>query len=435
MANIYNFLNNVYLKAKNQITNNTLVVLLTLVFFTLPLPYIFNSVTTIGFGLFCAYNLKSHKLTLNKINLVPILLYLLMLISLFWTLDFKTTLDALVKETPLLTLPLCFCIVPVSKVQKDQIVSNFGYVIFGYTLFYLLKAVVRFIISKDTSVFFYHELVTLDVNAIHVSVYCALAFFTFLIKKNKFTIDKIAIILLGLFIFLLSSKNIIITFIVLLIIYLVFYSNKKFKKSEIAVALISILVISTVFFNKAKDRFLVEIESNTQEISINKEQLSKGLVYNVSIYDAWNKDKFSYNDYFPGTAMRVYQIRIFTEMLQQDNIFLTGYGLNASWQKLKEKRIEHNLYPGYEKFNFHNQYIQNFAELGVVGMLLLMIMLTITLINAVKLKDFIHFSFAVLMISLFLTESFLWRQRGVIFFTIFYCLLNANFYKKDSQIE
>jgi len=52
-------------------------------------------------------------------------------------------------------------------------------------------------------------------------------------------------------------------------------------------------------------------------------------------------------------------------------------------------------------------------------------MLGTSLFTGLKRKDFVHISFTVLMISLFLTESFLWRQRGVIFFTGMYCLLNS----------
>jgi O-antigen ligase len=51
--------------------------------------------------------------------------------------------------------------------------------------------------------------------------------------------------------------------------------------------------------------------------------------------------------------------------------------------------------------------------------------LIINIKNALKSKDFIHFAFSILMISLFLTESFLWRQRGVVFFTVMYCLFNS----------
>ena len=74
--------------------------------------------------------------------------------------------------------------------------------------------------------------------------------------------------------------------------------------------------------------------------------------------------------------------------------------------------------------NFHNQYIQVFSELGVFGFLLLLIMLTLSIRNAIGSKNYFHIAFSVLMISLFITESFLWRQRGVTFFIVMYCVLN-----------
>ncbi len=127
----------------------------------------------------------------------------------------------------------------------------------------------------------------------------------------------------------------------------------------------------------------------------------------------------------------MYQVRIFTEMLHEDPIFFTGYGLNASINKIDAKSMEHNIYRGedkrtggYNRFNFHNQYVEAFADLGVFGFLLIVAMVVVNLINGIRLKYFVHIAFAVLMISLFLTESFLWRQRGLVFFTLFYCLFN-----------
>ena len=116
--------------------------------------------------------------------------------------------------------------------------------------------------------------------------------------------------------------------------------------------------------------------------------------------------------------------------MKEENVFFQGLGLNASYKKLEEKGIKYNIFKGnettegYQKKNFHNQYIQTFAELGLVGFILLILILFINLKNALKNKDFIHIAFAILMLSLFLTESFLWRQRGVVFFTAFYCLFN-----------
>ena len=253
-----------------------------------------------------------------------------------------------------------------------------------------------------------------------------MSFFYFLVKINKTTFDKIAIIILAIVTILLSSKNIILTFTLLLLIYAFYNRKNTVKKSYVYLFLILTVTASILFFNKIKERFEIEIQSTGTEKTINNSISNEGAVYNVTINEAWNKDKFQHNDFFPGTALRVYQIRIFKELLQEENIFFTGFGLNASWAKIKEKRIEHNLYPGYDRFNFHNQYVQNFADLGVFAVLLLIIMVLLTLKIAIRNKDFIHFSFAVLMISLFLTESFLWRQRGVVFFTMLYCLLNTN---------
>ena len=72
-------------------------------------------------------------------------------------------------------------------------------------------------------------------------------------------------------------------------------------------------------------------------------------VNNISIYKAWNDEKFTYNDFFPGTSFRVYQFRMFTEFMEEEPIFWKGFGLNASLIKLLEKEKKYNLYSGYGK--------------------------------------------------------------------------------------
>jgi hypothetical protein len=197
---------------------------------------------------------------------------------------------------------------------------------------------------------------------------------------------------------------------------------------------VGLVVSSFLFVGKIKDRFKAEFQSNTEKsISHTVLDLDKSLdgINVLSIKEAWTNEKFTPNDFFPGTAFRVYQARIFVELFQEENVFWKGYGLNASYKKLEEKAIKYDVFrgnesqEGYQTKNFHNQYIQNFAELGVFGFLILMVLLTLNLKKATKNKDFIQIAFAVLMISLFLTESFLWRQRGVMFFSLLYCLFNA----------
>ena len=122
-------------------------------------------------------------------------------------------------------------------------------------------------------------------------------------------------------------------------------------------------------------------------------------------------------------------------------MFLSGFGLNASYPKIEEKAKQYNLYlgkdgtDGYQTKNFHNQYVQNFAELGIFGFIILLLILIVNIKKAYNSKDFVHFAFAILMISLFLTESFLWRQRGVVFFTVMYCLFNSGITEDNSKAE
>ena len=197
---------------------------------------------------------------------------------------------------------------------------------------------------------------------------------------------------------------------------------------------IFILVVGSILsFSKIKNRFLVEFQSNTNTSLSHSvyNEADEGVNY-ISIYEAWNNEKFTHADYFPGTAFRVYQFRMFLEIFKEEPVFWQGLGLNASLNKLLDKEKKYNLYPGYGNFNFHNQYVQNFAELGFIGFLFLIVILFFNIKNALKRKDFIHISFAILMISLFLTESFLWRQTGALYFIIFYCLFNNNTeYKKQ----
>ena len=110
----------------------------------------------------------------------------------------------------------------------------------------------------------------------------------------------------------------------------------------------------------------------------------------------------------------------------------------ATKEMILAKAKEHTVFmgnethEGYHDKNFHNQYVQFFAELGIIGFLLIVAMLSINLYNGLYRKDFVHICFAVIMISLFLTESFLARQRGVLFFTAFYCFFNSGLLRQKS---
>ncbi len=68
--------------------------------------------------------------------------------------------------------------------------------------------------------------------------------------------------------------------------------------------------------------------------------------------------------------------------------------------------------------------MQYFAEFGIIGFVLILLFVGINLKKAIQKQDFLHFAFAILMLSLFLTECLLYRQRGVVFIVLMYCVFN-----------
>lgn len=439
MAIIYNFLKNVWENLLNESKSNLSFLPLVLLMVTIPLQL---GISNVFLGLYIiSVLINKHKSNFyfSLILILPIVLFIWMCCSYFWSIDPTRTLNSIPREIALLFLPIAFLLVSFSNKQKIKVISIYSYAMALFVIYFLIRAIIRYIITQDSRTFFYHGeynddygLVPKMLNAIHFSVFVAIAFFYFLTQEVKTKTTIFITFLLFSFIVLLSSKNIILVVITLIIFYFLFFS-KIANKMRLRNLIVMLIILGLSFsFGKIKDRFQIEFQANSDKsLSSN---VIKGLpqgVHNVSIYEAWLNEKFTPNDFFPGTAFRVYQARLFLEFLNEEPIFWNGFGLNASLIKTQEKGKKYNVFlgdeitEGYQKKNFHNQYIQNFAELGVVGFVLLIIMVFINLKNALKSKDFVHIAFAILMISLFLTESFLWRQRGVLFFMIFYCLFNT----------
>lgn len=403
-----------------------LVFFISAVLVTLPLGYAYNSIAIVLFVLYSLLSAKKDGIYYNVALLLPAMLYLLMALSLLWSIDCNSTFRALSKEASLLFIPLAFCFNNrFIRIGRKNILRNYSIAMVLAALFFVGRAVVRYTQTGNHEVFFYHELSTFSINAIYLSALFSVPLFYFLTVKKKTWWVYSCFIFLFVVIFLLSSKTAIIIDVLLTATYMLFYSRMP-KKARVTVFLVFIAsAVALGYYGKIKERLVEEFTTQAT--------LANG-VNNLTVKDALTKEKFSHNDYFNGVAFRAYQGRVFTELAAEEpSMLLTGYGLNASLQKVNEKGTQLNVHPGsgdginygYSLQNFHNQYIETFADLGIFGFLLLLVLLGFNLKKALQGKDFVHIAFAILMIALLLTESFLWRQRGVVFFTVLYCLFNG----------
>jgi O-antigen ligase len=423
MANIYNFSRNALLRRIGLTPGKRLLIfLISITALTIPMGYVYNSVAVILFVACSIMSVRRQDISIRLSIALPVALFLLMVLSATWSINARESVKALGKEASLFFIPLAFILnPPLNRRSVDIILKNYSLGMCFVGVFLILRALFRYISTGNVDVFFYHELSTLDVNAIYLSALFSLAFVIFMAKKTKTFWGYGAMGFLMLLIILLSSKNLILINIGLIIVYYVLFSGFSTRaKITSAISLIGVFAILG-FYTKIHERFVHELQTDNS---------GHDSFHHVTLKEAATREKFNENCYFNGTAFRVYQVRVFKELITQEPIFFTGYGLSGSKIKIEEKGQEHNLYQGdgskipYTKMNYHNQYIETFSDLGVFGFIIIVAMLFINLKNGIKNKYFIQIAFATLMISVFLTESFLWRQRGVVFFTLFYCLFN-----------
>lgn len=429
LLNINYFSNTILQSSKSRTVAFLLLIVIILI--SIFLPSIIGSITVIVFVIFSFTGQFKSK----KHLFLPIGIYFIMILSLFFTKDYNLTITGLQKESLFLFIPLAFFFLPKFDQKSINIINRwFGLSTVVFALCFFLRAIYRFSKTGNKGVFLFHDLVTLDLNAIYIASFCSLAMFYFIILKNKKTIDFLSLYILVIFIVLLNSKTVFFLDLVLLVWYYMFYSKTSLGVKTITIFFVATFLLLSVFFSEQiQSRLKEEYQTAFVDNTIYKNSNPNQKAYNVSLQQAWNDRVFNVSSFFPGTAYRVFQARIFFEIIHENKLFYTGLGLNASDVAIQKKHQQYKLFKEYNYHNFHNQYIQFFAELGIFGFLILVIMVIYNLINAIRNQDFLHIVFAVTMIILFLTESILCRQRGIVYFVTLFCLFNSVHSKKGKS--
>ena len=114
--------------------------LVLLVLLSIPFPYIVNSIAIAVLGLYTLIRLKTAQIRFQSYLLFPILLYVLMALSFWWSIDRSLTLPALSKELSLLLIPLFFWLFGgISQEKKATVLKYYSHCILIFALFYLAQ--------------------------------------------------------------------------------------------------------------------------------------------------------------------------------------------------------------------------------------------------------------------------------------------------------
>lgn len=400
---------------------------------SIPLDFGINSVAIFTMTFVWILYLVKHKVNYNRFRNVKyyyaflITLGLIYILSFLWSIDVSATIKAISVKIPILVFPLVFLLAPsATKKSVRNIFKLFMVVVIFVDLYCFFKSYQHYLIYHDVEIFFYHKLsINADLNAIYLSALNTIALLVVFTDKAILSLVSkvICSLILLVFLLLLSSKMVIMSFVFVLVMNKLIFTQKHKKLFTFGFLSSMALLIAFVFFSKS-------IKNRIDEVS--HSEINKAL-YGNNLKDLK----------VDGISIRVFQYRALTELITDEPTrILLGYGLKAHKKKLNEKYLKYNIFTGKKDvmaiygLDFHNQYLCTYLAIGLVGSLLLIAFIGIILVLGLKTKDITLFSVILFLALAFLTEMYLESQRGVILFlTVLLILIKKNEYIQERIIN
>jgi O-antigen ligase len=335
------------------------------------------------------------------------LLYVPLIISVFYSYNVERGITYLIRFLPLLCIPLSFAFMKIEskKTIIDTFVPVFVITNALYIFIMLLYILHLGYLRSENDLYYYYSFITYEFyhigdHPIYLSVQFVLALF--LLFNSKF-FDKVqktilfAVLFFGLF--FLARKGVILSFIILLPLYLI----NIIKSKPVMISSISIVIIAFFAF-----LFVPEIKNRYAEL--------------------WNKESYIKNE-ITSTGIRLVLWENSLELIKESPIF--GYGI-GDIQDLLSQQMKSNgfLVLAERKSNCHNQYLQFLMSIGLIGLALFIISIFYYFIQFKNENNILGATVLIFFLLLFMTESFLDRQNGIILFSIFMSIL---FFKKNNE--
>ncbi len=338
--------------------------------------------------------------------LLLLLLYVASVLGLLYTDNFMYAESILETRFTILLFPLLLASSPtlINRKFLNRILIFFSLATFVGSLLLLIRAFVLYLGDFDVNHFIYINLVG-DFHPSYFSMYVSFSIGILLFVPISFLpkwIRYFGIFFFSIMVFLLMSKMGVIALLLLFLYTIIVKSNwREFLLRT------SMFVLFTGFFV-----FLV------YQYSLAFQQKIDSTINEIETMDQAQRS------YVSSTGMRILAWRVSMDIIE-DNFFL-GVGTGDAGDKLLEASLKRDWNDKMHGLNAHNQFLQTFIALGIVGLLILLLVIFYPLFLAIKQKEHIFILFFILVLLNFFVESMLQRQMGVIFYAVFSSLIYAN---------
>jgi O-antigen ligase len=380
---------------------------------------IVNSISTITLAVIIflhAERMSLFKQAFKDRYFISCLCFLLInMAGLLYTNDSNQNLKEFSIKAGIVAIPFFFC------ANSCRIGANLRHLMIAFTLCLLATTLYcifhAFTIYRqhgDSSVFFYHTLLSpFNEHAVYYSFYLLFCIIYWMeegmatFKRLQKKIFVVSVLVYFFLVIILLSSKIVLGILSVYILYfilsrLIHKQNKKILLPVVA-GLGIIVAILVATNNPVKKRFS-DITNGTTTL--------------------FQQQKFNAGVYFNGLQFRLLTWRFTSEILNEQEAWLLGVSAGDGQAFLRKKYIETNMYTGdgsnsggYLLYNCHNIYLQTTLESGIIGLISLLSIIASFLFKLIKSKRKTTLIFFLCMLVFGFTESYLSRQFGIVLFT------------------
>ena len=380
-------------------------------FFKVPLT---GGIIIIGLSWIFSFSFKEklQRFMKNPTAIAFVLIYLLHLLSIFYTENYSEGWNDLRLKISFLLLP--FFMMTVQFIYNEQrmfILKLFAVLMMLMALTDLTNAFLEYFVSGNQETFYYIHLPYVLASKVHyVAWYYSFAIFIsiyhLISSHSNRTLWFLGLLILLFSLILLSSRAFILAFIVVFILSF-FKWFKTAKTSRFMLA--KILSFAALFIFT-----LLLIPSTNLRLNDTVVELQKMFGYDTP----------------KQTNPRVFIWRYGADLIAKNPIF--GFGVGDAKEELSVAlescdamfwNGERNIPIQNKNYNFHNQFMQTWAEVGIFGFLILLFIMIYPFL--LKNSHPLFLIFIGLTFIGCLTESMFERQAGVVLFAFMYPLLSG----------
>jgi len=348
---------------------------------------------------------------------IPILFasfYLLYIFGLVYSQNMERAGLHLEQKLSLLIFPLLFFTTKIDNQKRANILFAFVLGCLMAIIFSLSKASYIYFTAGVNNFFYTDFSGHLNLHPAYYALYLSCTFFIYDFKKeslpfSKSVKPKIAqysiLILFSIIIAMLSSRAVIISFIiVLLTIYPYFKFKTKQLKEGLYIIVSTLIVMSLFMFSNPFTK------SRVNDVAKELTTLSKKNTITNPRKDTWKAS---------------------IQLIKHKPIIGHGSGdvrdlLQTEYKKNKDERIS------TRNFNSHNQFFEITVAFGLLGLVLFLAILGIPFLKAWQNDAYLYVFFLSLFILANLTESMLETQGGVVFFAFFNSFFASKLYETST---